>query len=104
MWKWVLGLVLVAALVAAGWVGWTWRDLPGTMRIGAGYIAKGTCSCLFVSELQPAQCARDFPPDLYALMTVSISQETQSVRASGPFDLWPATARFEQDHGCALID
>jgi hypothetical protein len=104
MGKWiVLGIAGLVA-VAAGLGAWMNRDLPATVEIGAGYIAKGTCSCLFVSDLEPAQCARDYPPDTYALMNVTIDQAGQAVTVTGPLGTFPATARFEQDFGCTLID
>jgi hypothetical protein len=103
MGKWIAGILLLAVVGGGGYFAWTNRELPATLEMGTAYIAKGTCSCLFVSDLEPAQCARDYPPDTYALTKVEIDREGQSVRVTGPVGLYPAVARFEQDYGCSLV-
>ncbi len=96
-WRWVAGAVLAAALVAAA------VYLPGLRRlagIGAGYVAKQGCSCVFVAERDLAACRADMPADMARVRAVVLRSERE-VRAWVPL-LAERTARYRAGSGCTL--
>jgi len=95
--KWVLlGLALVAT--AAGvYVGPRMYRLS---MIGAGYVAKQMCSCIFVSERDFASCRADMPPDM-ARVEATVLDGARGVRARVP-GIAERTARYSPGTGCTL--
>ena len=59
--KWILLAALLLAIGGAVYLGPRIRRLS---NIGAGYIAKQMCSCIFVSERTFDSCRQDMPTDM----------------------------------------
>ena len=76
---------------------------PAIVRIGAAYIAKQVCSCLFVVGRPEASCRPEFKPDIDTF-TVAVD------RAGLPAGAWVNTtvgpvvgeATFSRGYGCAV--
>jgi hypothetical protein len=71
------------------------RDLS---TIGAGYVAKELCSCVFVGERSLASCRPDIPE---TMERVEAELGADRVRAFVPY-LAERIARFEPPFGCVL--
>ena len=71
------------------------RDLS---TIGAGYVAKELCSCVFVGERSLASCRIDVPE---TMERVEAELGPDRVRAFVPH-LVERIARFEPPFGCVL--
>jgi hypothetical protein len=97
---WVGGVALAAIVLAS--VGWVMRGQIAYAHIAAGYAAKQTCSCLFVSGRSLESCVADFPPD--AREAITVTQENERVRASVLSGLIGAEAEADGEYGCALLD
>ena len=96
-WVMALGLLALAAAVIAG----LWGDvLLGRAAAGAGYGAKGGCSCRFISGRELASCKDDFLPGMELVM-LSEDDEAKSVTASVPL-LASRTATYREGYGCVL--
>ena len=59
--KWVF---VVLAVVVVGGAIFLGPRIYRLSNIGAGYIAKQMCSCVFVGERDFAACRSDMPPDM----------------------------------------
>jgi hypothetical protein len=95
MTRWVLMAVFWVVLVG-GALAYEWaRDQAG---VGAGYVAKELCSCVFVGERDLASCRPDIPP---AMERVEAELGADRVRAFVP-GLGERIARFEPPFGCVL--
>ena len=71
------------------------RDLS---TVGAGYVAKELCSCVFVGERSFASCRPDIPP---SMERVEAELGADRVRAFVPY-LAERIARYEPPFGCVL--
>ena len=71
------------------------RDLS---TVGAGYVAKELCSCVFVGERNLASCRPDIPE---TMERVEAELGADRVRAFVPY-LAERIARFEPPFGCVL--
>lgn len=94
--KLLLGLLLLVALGAALFV-------PGFLRsvsVGAGFVAKQMCSCVFVGGRSAASCRPDLPEEMDAI-EVEPLDEGEGFRAfvSG---LVERRALYEAPYGCTL--
>ena len=95
--KWVLvGLLVVAG--AAGIV--IVRRVHRLSVIGAGYLAKQMCSCVFVAERDFASCRADMPPDMVRVQAAPLDGQ-RGMRAWVPA-IVERTARYTTDTGCTL--
>ncbi|HVK82065.1 MAG TPA: hypothetical protein VM915_15795 [Verrucomicrobiae bacterium] len=99
-WIWVGVLAAIVFIVAGG--AWASRDQVAYARIATGYAAKQTCSCLHVSGRALESCMEDFPAD--ARQQLSIAQDGDRVRASVLFGAISASAVYEPDYGCRILD
>ena len=71
------------------------RDRAG---VGAGYVAKELCSCVFVGERELASCRPDIPT---TMERVQAELGTDRVRAFVPY-FAERIARYEPPFGCVL--
>jgi hypothetical protein len=71
------------------------RDLS---TVGAGYVAKELCSCVFVGERSLTSCRPDIPE---TMDRVDVELGADRVRAFVPY-LAERIARFEPPFGCVL--
>jgi hypothetical protein len=92
------GLVLSAIVISS--VVWSLRDDVAYAQIAAGYTAKTTCSCLHVSARSFDSCLSDLPADARGNFT--ITEDTDSVRASVLFGAISAEAIYEDGYGCRI--
>jgi hypothetical protein len=91
----LLGLVLVAGLIAL-----FWKPLKGYTETGAAYGARVGCSCRFVGGRSLEDCKKDFEPGM-ELITLSEDAESKSVTARFPL-LARETATYRDGPGCQL--
>jgi hypothetical protein len=85
-------IVIVAGAMYAG------RDTWASARIGTVYVAKQTCSCLFVAGRTMDSCRTDYDPAALKPLTVDATDKGVKVSALG--GLVSARAEFEQGFGC----
>jgi hypothetical protein len=70
-------------------------------NIAAGYAAKQTCSCRFVSGRTMDSCIADFPAD--ARDAITVTETGEHVRASVLFGVITSEAAFEEEYGCRVV-
>ena len=67
----------------------------------ARFVARMSCSCVFVTGRDLPACLADLPPEA-TWLRVQVDEATRRVRASA---LWlQGEARFEEGRGCQLQD
>src|SRR4026207_1949889 len=103
---WLIGIVVVVAIVAVAL--FAGRDTWATAKIGTVYVAKQTCSCLFVAGRQvgwrragggPRGAARrDAEPEARSPLTVE--KGDGGVKVSALAGLVSAQSKFEPGFGC----
>jgi hypothetical protein len=89
------GVVVVVIVGGALWAG---RDTWAAARAGATYVAKQTCSCLFVTGRPMDSCKTDYEPD--AIKPLTIEAGNSDVKVSALAGLLSTKAEFEQGFGC----
>jgi len=98
--RWIVGAaVLIGALGAGLWLG---RGTYTSAQIGTSYVAKQTCSCLFVVRRSAEACSRDYEAQGIERLTVQPAASGVTVSALG--GLLSATAEFEAGFGCHLVN
>ena len=93
------GVVVVAVVAGAMWAG---RDTWAAARIGATYVAKQTCSCLFVAGRPMDSCRTDY--DLAAIKPLTVEKTEHGVKVSALAGMVSAQAEFEQGFGCHPVN
>lgn len=88
-------IVLVVLVGAAMFFG---RDTWTTAQLGTVYVAKQTCSCLFVAGRPMDSCRTDYDPAAIKPLTVEKLEHGVKVTALG--GIVAAQAEFEQGFGC----
>jgi hypothetical protein len=81
---------------------WSATDTFATARIGTAYVAKQTCSCLFVAGRPLDSCSTDF--DSEALRSLDVVAGSSAVTASALGGLVSSRAEFENGFGCHPVD
>lgn len=95
MMRWVLIAVFWVLLVGGALLYECARDRS---TIGAGYVAKELCSCIFVAGRSLASCRPDIPT---SMDRVEVELGVDRVRAFVPY-LEQRIARYEPPYGCTL--
>lgn len=98
--KWLLIIGVLVVLIVAGM--WSSRDTIATARVGTVYVAKQTCSCLFVAHRQAGSCYTDFDPEVVRRLNVSIATNSVTVSALG--SLISARAQYDAGYGCHPVN
>lgn len=98
--SWVIGVLMLGIGVAV--VVWGGRDAYSTARLGAAYVAKQTCSCIFVAGRPQQSCSSDY--DAQAARLLSVQPAQTSVTVSAFAGLLSARAEFEEGFGCHLVN
>jgi hypothetical protein len=98
--KWLLIVGVLVALIGIGV--WSSRDTFATARVGTVYVAKHTCSCLFVAGRPLDSCYTDFDAEAVRTLDVSVTQNSVTVSALG--GLISARARFDRGYGCHPVN
>jgi hypothetical protein len=94
--KGVIALVVLVAIVGAAM--YFGRDTWTTAKLGTVYVAKQTCSCLFVAGRPMDSCRTDYDPAAIKPLTVEKLENGVKVTALG--GIVSAQAQFEQGFGC----
>ncbi len=95
--RWVAIGVCWVVLVAAGlWYQW----MAPRASVGAGYVAKELCSCVFVGGRDLASCRPDVPETMDRI-TAELLTDGDGVRAKASF-LAERIARYAPGEGCTL--
>ena len=94
----VLGVL--AVLIGIGL--WSGKDTYAAARIGTTYVAKQTCSCLFVAERPLDSCRTDFDAEAVRPLDVLVAKSGVTVSALG--GIVSASAQFEPGFGCHPVD
>lgn len=97
----VLAISIGTALVLGVGTWFTYRMVEQA-HIGTAYVAKLTCSCLFVSNRPLQSCATDYDLPAAKLLTTEVG--LQSVTVSAPGRLVSTRAVFEPGFGCHLVN
>jgi hypothetical protein len=97
--SWLIVAVVLAGLGAAAWFG---VDTCRTAQIGTAYLAKQTCSCVYVAHRSEESCRTDYAAD--AIKPLTLEPGPSSIGASALGGLVHARAQFEKGFGCHLID
>ena len=98
-WLLVVGATLIAVLGAGVWAA---RDTYASARIGAAYVAKQTCSCLFVARRSMESCTTDYDANDIAPLAFDVGDGGVTVSALG--GLVSASAEFAEGFGCHLVN
>jgi len=97
--RWIAGGLVVLILIGAGVAYVMVRPYA---QIGASYIAKQMCSCLFVAGRSEASCHAEFEPDIDRFK-VKISHPKPghgSVRTR--LVIFSGAARYTAGYGCTV--
>ena len=89
------GVVLVLIVAGAMYAG---RDTWATAKIGTVYVAKQTCSCLFVAGRTMDSCRTDYDPA--AIKPLTVEAQDKGVKVSALAGLVSARSEFEPGFGC----
>ncbi|HKS56805.1 MAG TPA: hypothetical protein VJS12_16040 [Steroidobacteraceae bacterium] len=88
-------IVLVVLVGAAMFFG---RDTWTTAKLGTVYVAKQTCSCLFVAGRSEDSCRTDYDPA--AIKPLTVEKQEHGVKVTALGGIVSAQAEFEQGFGC----
>ena len=94
--KGLIAIIVLVVLVGAAML--FGRDTWTTAKLGTVYVAKQTCSCLFVAGRPMESCRTDYDPAALKPLTVEASE--RGVKVSALVGLVSARAEFEQGFGC----
>jgi hypothetical protein len=92
----LIGIIVVVAIVGIGL--FFGRDTWATAKLGTVYVAKQTCSCLFVAGRPMDSCRTDYDPA--AIKPLSVEKLEHGVKVSALAGLVSAQAEFEPGFGC----
>ena len=98
-WLKIGAAVLIVMLAAGFWVG---RDTYATGIIGTSYVAKQTCSCMFVVGRTAEACSGDYEQEAVRMLKVQPAAGSVTVSALG--GLLSAKAEYEEGFGCHLVN
>jgi hypothetical protein len=95
------GLVLPVVVIGGALYGWTQLEPYG--RIGATYIAKQYCSCVFVAGRSEGSCRAEFKPDIDRF-NVSVDRSGLPASASVQTHLlmFSSAATYAEGFGCTV--
>jgi hypothetical protein len=99
LWRWIAGGLLVLILIGAGVAYVMVRPYA---QIGATYIAKQMCSCVFLAGRTEVSCRAEFEPDIDKFkVTVRHGKPGHgAVRAS--MVIFSGAARYAEGYGCTV--
>jgi hypothetical protein len=93
------GGVAVVVIGAAAWAG---RNVYAEARIGTTYVAKQTCSCLFVAHRSMDSCKTDYAPKDIEPLAWETRADSVTVSALG--GMISAKSIYEDGFGCHPVD
>ena len=92
----IVALVLVAALLAGGWL--YVRSITPKLELGVGYAARVACGCRYMGNRPLASCYADFEPGMEQI-GLSEDVRTRTITAYVPL-IAHRSARFDPVLGC----
>lgn len=98
--QWLLIVGVLVVLIGIGV--WSSRDTYAAARIGTTYVAKMTCSCLFVAGRTEDSCRTDFDAEAVRPLDVVVSESKVTVSTFG--GLISSRAQFEPGFGCHPVN
>ena len=93
----LIGGVVLLAIV--GGVVWG-RPVYQTARLGTVYVAKQTCSCLFIAHRTEESCRTDYNPADLGRLKVQPDASAGTVSVSALGGLLSAKADYVDGYGC----
>jgi hypothetical protein len=96
------GVIVGVAVVIAAAGAWFAHRVVDQAHIGTAYVAKLTCSCLFVSRRTPQSCATDYDAAAVRPLTREIAGQSVTVSALG--HIIATRAVFEPGFGCHVVN
>lgn len=99
--KWAL-IGSAVAVVVIGAAVWSGRGLYAEARIGTTYVAKQTCSCLFIAHRSMDSCKTDYAPK--DVEPLSWETGADSVKVSALGGVISAKSVYEDGFGCHPVD
>jgi hypothetical protein len=97
--SWVIVGIAVVMVGAGAWLA---HRVVEQAHIGTAYVAKLTCSCLFVSHRSVQSCATDYDAAAARPLTREVAGQSVTVSALG-YSI-AARAVFEPGFGCHLVN
>ena len=77
-------------------------DAEPALQNATRFVARMSCSCVFVSGRELPDCIDDLPGESASLLRVAIDQPARRITARA---LWiEGSAAFEEGKGCTLLD
>ncbi len=100
VWPWVV--LAVIALIAATLTYGYHRAKPYA-TIGATYLAKQMCSCVFVTGRTEGSCRAEFKPDIdrFSVKVDRTGAPTQG-RVTASLAMFAGAATYEDGYGCTV--
>jgi hypothetical protein len=92
-----IGLVALALVLVAA--GLAWQRVKGPASVGAGYVAKEVCSCVFVGGRSLESCLLDVPESM-ARIRAEVLPDGVRAFVTG---IASPVARHEPEYGCTLL-
>jgi hypothetical protein len=92
------GLALAAALLLLAGGAYAFQRLRGQASVGAGYVAKELCSCIFVGGRSLESCRGDVPESMDRVRAELLTDGVRGFVTG----LASRVARFEPAFGCTL--
>ncbi|SFF92086.1 hypothetical protein SAMN05518801_103195 [Novosphingobium sp. CF614] len=103
--RWLRNLALLALLLAAAALAWSWKGLSEQALVGSAFGARVGCECRFISRRPLKSCEGDLKRAglgrLGGLVALSEDTATKTVKASVPL-LARQSASFDEQTGCRL--
>ncbi len=99
-WSGCLPWALIALVLLAALLIWTFPSFKAQAELGSAYAARVGCSCRYVEGRSLESCQTDFEPGM-EMVSVSEDPETKTITGSVPL-LASRSARYAGASGCLL--
>ena len=100
---WLRWVIFAALLVALAAFAFAWRTYSPYPRIGAVYVAKQYCSCLFVAGRSETSCRAEFKPNIDSF---KVKVDKSDMPRTGSVDVslavFSARATYDSRYGCTV--
>jgi hypothetical protein len=98
--RWIAGGLVVLILIGAGVA---YVMIRPYAQIGASYIAKQMCSCLFVAGRSEASCHAEFEPDIERFqVTVHRGKRPGHDSVRTRMVIFSGAAKYNEGYGCTV--
>ena len=98
-----VGSIAVLAVTAGGAA--AWRSAAPYGHIGAVYLSKQVCSCVFVAGRSEAGCRKEFEPDVKTFnVTVVPGAADRKAEVRATLGAFVGRATYEPGFGCTVAE